>query len=80
MRLYRYLMKRGIRIKAIIDNNRAGREFPNDILVISPNDIKPDSNILISVINEVSGLNIRNQIKDKNCHVLTYKELIYGIE
>lgn len=78
--LYRYLVKRGIRIEAVIDNNRAGREFPNDVPVFSPDNIEPNSNILISVINEASGLNIRNQIKDKDCHVLTYKELIHGME
>lgn len=78
--LYHYLMKRGIRIKAIIDNDRVGKKFPNDILVISPDDVEPNSKVLISIINEASCLDIREQIKNRKCYVLTYKELIHGIE
>ena len=38
--LYHYLNKRDIKVKAIIDN-RDKNQFPNDIMVISPNDIEP---------------------------------------
>lgn len=77
--LYRYLIKRNINIKAIIDN-RPIYEFPNDIFVISPDDVEPNSKIFIAVLNELSNFEIKEQIKDKDCCFLTYKELIYGVE
>lgn len=73
--LYRYLIKREINIKAIIDN-RPGNEFPDDITVISPNDIEHFSKIFIAIINEMSWLQIKEQIKDKKCEIFTYKELL----
>lgn len=77
--LYRYLFKRNIKIKAIIDN-RPGNEFPRDICVISPNDIETDSKIFIAVSNEISNSEIKEQVKNKKCQFLTYRELGYGLE
>lgn len=77
--LYRYLLERNVKVKAIIDN-RPKNEFPGDICVISPNDIEPYSKIFIAVLNEISNFEIKEQIKSKKCHFLTYKELAYHIE
>lgn len=77
--LYNYLLKRKIKVKAIIDN-RPKNEFPSDICIISPNDIEPYSKIFIAVLNDISNIEIKEQIKDKKCHFLTYKELAYNIE
>ena len=77
--LYYYLIKRNIKIKAIIDN-RKQNEFPNDILVVSPNDVEPHSKIFIAIANEISNYEVKEQIKMKKCKILTYKELLYGIE
>lgn len=77
--LYRYLFKRNIKIKAIIDN-KPGNEFPRDICVISPNDIETDSKIFIAVSNEISNSEIKEQVKNKKCQLLTYRELGYGLE
>ncbi len=77
--LYHYLIKRNIKIKAIIDN-RDQNEFPNDILVISPNDIEPCSKIFIAIADEMSNFQIKEQIKKRRCKVLTYKELLYHTE
>lgn len=77
--LYRYLIKRNIKIKAIIDN-RPRTEFPRDICVISPNDIETNSKIFIAVSNEISNSEIKEQVKNKKCQFLTYRELGYGLE
>lgn len=76
--LYRYLLKRNVKVKAIIDN-RPKNEFPGDICVISPNDVEPYSKIFIAVANELSNFKIKEQVKNKKCHFLTYKELAYNI-
>lgn len=73
--LYRYLIKRNIKVKAIIDN-RPRNGFPDDIFVISPNDIVPYSKIFIAIADEMSNFEIREQIKMKNCQILTYRELL----
>lgn len=77
--LYHYLLKRKVKVKAIIDN-KPKNEFPSDICIISPNDIEPYSKIFIAVLNDISNFEIKEQIKDKKCHFLTYKELAYNIE
>lgn len=76
--LYYYLVKRNIKIKAIIDN-RVQSEFPNDILVVSPNDVESCSKIFIAIADEMSNYEVKEQIK-KNCKILTYRELLYGVE
>lgn len=76
--LYHYLLKRNVKVKAIIDN-RFKNEFSGNICVISPNDIEPDSKIFIAILNETSNFEIKEQVKNKRCHFLTYKELAYDI-
>ena len=77
--LYQYLIKRNVKVKAIIDN-RPRNEFPSDICVISPNDIEPYSKIFIAISDEISNFEIKEQVKNKKCHFLTYKELECNIE
>lgn len=77
--LYYYLLKRNVKVKAVIDN-KPQNGFPGDICIISPNDVEPYSKIFIAVLNEISNFEIKEQIKDKKCHFLTYKELAYNIE
>lgn len=77
--LYHYLVKRNMNVRAIIDN-RPGNVFPDDVCIIPPNDIEPYSKIFIAVTKERSNLEIKEQVKDKKCHFLTYKELEYGID
>lgn len=77
--LYHYLLKRNVKIKAIIDN-KFKRGFSGNICVIPPNDVEPNSKIFIAVLNEISNFEIKEQIKHKNCQFLTYKDLAYDVE
>lgn len=79
VRLYRYLIKRGVRIKAIIDNWIING-LSDDISFISPNDIEYGSTIFIAIADEISNFEIKEQIKEKKCKIFTYKDFARYME
>lgn len=72
--LYYYLIKRGVNVKAIIDN-RIREDFPDDIEFITPNDVEYYSKIFIAIKSVTSNFEIIDQIKEKKCQIFIYKEL-----
>lgn len=73
--LYRYLIKRDIHVKAIIDN-RPKSGFPDDLFIISPNEMEDRSKIFIAIGDESACYQIKEQMKDKKCTFYTYRELL----